>query len=70
MTSLIAPYILDEIQISEDIEITFDSLLGDIKHCCKTRSVYRDIYRDICSIIYRAIFYDMVNLFLSFSKLR
>ncbi len=62
MASLITTNIFDEIKISEYVEITFYSLLGDIKHCCKTRSIYRDIYR--------ITFYDMINPYLSFSELR
>ena len=56
MPSFVTTNIFDEIQISEDIEISFYSLLRNIKHCCKTKDIYRDIYRDICYVVYRAIF--------------
>ena len=51
MSCLVASHILNEIQISEDIEITLYSLLGNIKHCCESGCVYRDICRDIYSVI-------------------
>lgn len=63
MSCLVTPYVLDKIQITKNVEITFDSLLRHIKHRGQVRHIYRDIYRDI----YRAIFDYVVYFTLSIS---
>lgn len=35
MSCLVASNILDKIQITKNVEISFDCLLGNIKRCCK-----------------------------------
>ena len=67
MSCFVTPYVLDKIQITKNVEITFDSLLRHIKHRGQIRHIYRDIYRDIYRAIYRAIFDFVVYFTLSIS---
>lgn len=62
MSYLVASYMFNEIQIPKDIKISFDCYDTCTQYIRQRLCIYR--------IIYRTIFYGMINLTLSFSKLR